>query len=481
MPPLLPGAFTHAPPPVPSLVPLPCLQLCFDPRLQWCFHPCLCLCLCSCLCPCLRPYLCCSQVHQHGYEPPLLSVDGHVAMGTPKDAAGGVQLPHAMRHALLLELKAGEANHRQVLLCVTSGSDDDDDDDGDAKESRVVLKTCATDSLGDAYAEQLTGRFARRLGVASPLVRACRRPEALLSRLLSMQADGRIVSLPSEAVRPELWCPARRSMPFVYVMEAMRGKTLLELSAAERRRLPREVVLPAVGLIAALDALVNNWDRWPLPTLWQKSQDYLRMSDEVLASKCAPMRALGSGSAVASLEAAAAVDGLLRHCGCNLGNVLLHPRSGAVASIDTCAIGGAPADYPTRVGAFVDEVMAALRTDALSPGTRVLLALLCASMGLDAAGGSGESEEAARLLHIGMLRGFTRAAELSEAELDDLEAAALAGTEVSDGGTPLAGPSDLPETVTNHLREASLLVRRNVEVCRERREQMQQVLQNLTG
>ena len=48
----------------------------------------------------------------------------------------------------------------------------------------------------------------------------------------------------------------------------------------------------AVGRLAAFDAIINNWDRWPLPTLWQKSREYLHMSDDELTTVCAPLRGM---------------------------------------------------------------------------------------------------------------------------------------------------------------------------------------------
>ena len=191
--------------------------------------------------------------------------------------AGLVEALRSVRVAVLLELKAGEANHRQVL-CVSI-------EDG----RRLVLKTCATDGKGEAAAERLTGQLARRLGVEVPLVHTCCELTPLLARLQALQAQGYVVALPAEHLRAELWSPSHRRAPFVYCMDAARGKTLLELRPAERARLQPRRVLPAVGRLAALDALVNNWDRWPLPTLWQKHRDYLRMSAPELAAACEPL------------------------------------------------------------------------------------------------------------------------------------------------------------------------------------------------
>ena len=110
-----------------------------------------------------------------------------------------------------------------------------------------------------------------------------------------------------------------------------------------------------MGTLAALDALINNWDRWPLPTLWQKSRTHLEMSVAELRAACMPLRRAGEVDSKASAEtasdaggevggkasseapagesaavaAAVACDALLRSCGCNLGNVLVHPSTQA--------------------------------------------------------------------------------------------------------------------------------------------------------
>ena len=362
--------------------------------------------------------------------------------------------PAAVRMAVLLELKAGEANHRQVLLLT---AEDD---------AHIVLKSCATDSFADAHAEHLTGLLAQRVGVSSPLVRASRQVTPIVERLRALRTDGRIVALPSEELQTGLWGAQQLSTPFIYAMSAAKGKTLLELRPTERRQLQPAAVLPAVGRLAALDALINNWDRWPLPTLWQKNRDYLGMSDLELREVCSPMRHVDSTVNIGALEA----DMLLRACGCNLGNVLFHALTSAVASIDTCIIPGAPTDYDTRVGALVDEVIEAHEAKRASRGLRVFQAVMAAALQIDDPGYQISASEQSELLQRGFLEGLVRAAELSNDELAALEVKTLEGTDLVVGAAKkpaLLSPA-VRDSVTKHVGEAKQLVERTIAVVQER-------------
>ena len=60
-----------------------------------------------------------------------------------------------------------------------------------------------------------------------------------------------MTALASERAESRLWAPPQRNAPFIFVMGAAKGKTLLELHPDERRRLVPSAVLPAVGRLAA--------------------------------------------------------------------------------------------------------------------------------------------------------------------------------------------------------------------------------------
>ena len=401
----------------------------------------------------------CFQVHSQSHALPGSGTAAAAAAAPPGEATMGALLG-ATRLAVLLFLKAGEANQRQVL-CVTG-----------IEEESLVLKTCATDTLGEAHAEHMTGKLAQRLGIETPLVRVSRRVRPLQAALTALEAQGRIVALPSQALQLPLWSPPALATPFVYVMRAAKGKTLLELRPEERQRLRPHSVLPALGRQAALDALINNWDRWPLPTLWQKSREWLAKGDADLAAACRPLGQVGAMSTEGE-EAALRADDLLRGCGCNLGNVLFHVPSGAIASIDTCIIGGVPADYAERLGAMVDTVASAYDEGRADEATRVMLAVLAAALRLDERGvGQGECAAAERcaLLQRGFLEGIVAAAEqLGEvAVFNALEAETLANTLIESAEPPDAA-------VAKHVKEARQLVERNVAACRLRLTKLKQV------
>ena len=152
------------------------------------------------------------------------------------------------------------------------------------------------------------------------------------------------------------------------------------------------------GRIAALDVLINNWDRFPLP-IWQKNARYFAMSPEELSHAFRALRPLdgaaeasgpgvgsagragGAGAAsaggltVGGTEGgevdAVAIDELLLECGANLGNVLLHAPSAAVESIDTCVIPQAAAGYAAKVGNLVDEIASAFESSKPSRSFQV--------------------------------------------------------------------------------------------------------------
>lgn len=395
---------------------------------------------------------------------------GGAVPGAP-DAADVHRLLGAARLAVLLYLKAGEANQRQVL-CVTS-----------LDEEQIVLKTCATDSMGEAYTEHMTGLIAQRLGLATPVVRITRRVGPLLEVLTSLNSVGQVVALPSQSLQPSLWAPPQLASPYVYAMWAAKGKTLLELRPEERCRLSPHLLLPAFGRQAAFDALINNWDRWPLPTLWQKSREWLRLPEEELQAKCRPLRLVGSASVFEAERALLAADELLRGCGCNLGNVLIHPLMHIVTSIDTCIICGAPVDYADKLAAMVDEVVGALDDGRADVPMRGMLAVLAAALWLDGPageeanmhlGGCGAAEQRA-LLQRGFVEGLVAAAEMAEADVfEALEARTLADAELRGGDVPLPAPD---EVIAKHLSDARRLVERNVAVCRARYSRLRQVLE----
>ena len=102
--------------------------------------------------------------------------------------------------------------------------------------------------------------------------------------------------------------------------------------------------MPQAGRIAALDVLINNWDRWPLP-IWQKNTRFFAMSPAELshafralqphdetAEGRVPERAGGAGAegADGSVVDPVAIEEVLLECGANLGNVLLHAPSAAI-------------------------------------------------------------------------------------------------------------------------------------------------------
>ena len=395
---------------------------------------------------------------------------GGAVPGAP-DAADVHRLLGAARLAVLLYLKAGEANQRQVL-CVTS-----------LDEEQIVLKTCATDSMGEAYTEHMTGLIAQRLGLATPVVRITRRVGPLLEVLTSLNSVGQVVALPSQSLQPSLWAPPQLASPYVYAMWAAKGKTLLELRPEERCRLSPHLLLPAFGRQAAFDALINNWDRWPLPTLWQKSREWLRLPEEELQAKCRPLRLVGSASVFEAERALLAADELLRGCGCNLGNVLIHPLMHIVTSIDTCIICGAPVDYADKLAAMVDEVVGALDDGRADVPMRGMLAVLAAALWLDGPAGEeanmhlgvcGAAEQRA-LLQRGFVEGLVAAAEMAEADVfEALEARTLADAELRGGDVPLPAPD---EVIAKHLSDARRLVERNVAVCRARYSRLRQVLE----
>jgi len=229
-------------------------------------------------------------------------------------------------------------------------------------------------------------------------------------------------------------------------------------------------------------------------------------------------------------RAAIEAEALLRKCGCNLGNVLFHPWTSSVFSIDTCIITGAPADYPQRLAALIDEVMAASEQSRPSRATRVVLAVVEAALGLggertsgsDAVGGeaadtaqprtSGGKLESFTPHWAGLQRGFLEvialAADMGEADLDALKAETLARTLLTDDANSatdagiVAGaqascakaddgssaPPVLAAAMSNtarnqvakHLQEARQLVEKSVAVCRERLPRLRQLqlLQN---
>ena len=390
---------------------------------------------------------------------------------TAPDAADVHRLLGAARLAVLLHLKAGEANQRQVL-CVTS-----------LEEEQIVLKTCATDSMGEAYTEHMTGLIAQRLGLATPVVRMTRRVGPLLEVLTSLNSVGQVVALPSQSLQPSLWAPPQLASPYVYAMWAAKGKTLLELRPEERCRLSPHLLLPAFGRQAAFDALINNWDRWPLPTLWQKSREWLRLPEAELQAKCRPLRLVGSASVLEAERALLAADELLRGCGCNLGNVLIHPLMHIVTSIDTCIIGGAPVDYADKLAVMVDEVVGALDDGRADVPMRGMLAVLAAALCLDGPAGEeanlhlgdcGAAEQRA-LLQRGFVEGLVAAAEMAEADaFKALEARTLTDAELRGGDVPLPAPD---EAIAKHLSDARRLVERNVAVCRARYSRLRQVLE----
>jgi hypothetical protein len=435
----------------------------------------------------------CFQVHSHG-TPPLPSAaaadERDTQMLALRSALAAV--PERVRTAVLLELKAGEANQRQVLLVAT------DDDE------QLVLKTCATDSYADAHVEHLSCRIAQRLGVPMPVVHVSRQARPVLERLQGLTSSGRLIALPNETVQHSLWAPTQLATPFLYLMGGARGKTLLELRPAERRKLCPQSVLPAVGRLAAFDALINNWDRWPLPTLWQKDRTYLRMSDKELRAACSSLGRVGGGAADGAdgEQAAIAADELLRGCGCNLGNVLFEPATSAVTSIDTCIVRGTP-EYAQTLLAVCDEVADAYEARKPSDALRVMHALVAAALQLDerdigggadgggaagsgAAGdaGGGGADAAARraeesaLLEGGFLEGLVHAAEqLGEAELRTLEEHSLARAELAlDAAAADALPVEARDSVTAALSEARVFVGRNVAACCGRLPRLRSVL-----
>ena len=387
------------------------------------------------------------------------------------------------RQLILIELKSGEANHRQVLLLTT------EDDD------QMVLKTCATDSWGDVYLEHLTGTIARRLGVSVPLVHATRHANALSMCIERLQGSGFLVSHPSESLQPSLWAAPHLSTPFTYIMAAAKGKTLLELKAHERRRLVPQLVLPAIGRLIALDALVNNWDRWPVHTLWQKNREYVGKSEDELRRAFRPLRGSedfeeceGEEEEEAELQEPMLPEDLLRSCGCNLGNVLFHPQSSAVVSIDTCVITGAPNDYPNKLLALIEEVVRAQEANAECDGLRVTRAVLTAALRLDDAtrpGGSCSLLEQSALLQLGFLEGIEKAAQrLGPKELGGLIKRTRAHAELrgEEEASPLPLlPMSAADGLTRQLEEARKLVERTVAACATRQERVRACLLESSG
>eukprot|EP00966_Prymnesium_polylepis_P213207 4938338-Prymnesium_polylepis.1 len=82
-----------------------------------------------------------------------------------------------------------------------------------------------------------------------------------------------------------------------------------------------DAVHAQAGRLAALDVLINNWDRWPLP-IWQKNARFFAMDAEELVRAFLPLRPAGTvpiEQGGGSQDSNPATD-ILLECGANLGN-----------------------------------------------------------------------------------------------------------------------------------------------------------------
>lgn len=366
-----------------------------------------------------------------------------------------------VRSAVLLDLKPREANRRQ-LLCLTTHD-----------ERAFVLKTCATDTLAQAHAERLTCTLAKRLRVECPMVhvvagRAQLAPIVERVRGWHEGGAGVVVEPTSDgSLQLGLFAARQLAAPFAYLMGGARGKTLLEHSSAELRLLTAsgiDGVLREAGKLAALDVLINNWDRWPLPH-WQKNAAFFDMDEATLAKTLAPVRAAADAPVAAGSSDESAATQVLLSCGANLGNVLLHAPSAAVASIDTCVITPAAADYAERVAELLDDVLAAYAASGPSKTFKVTRAVLVAAL-------HAPDDTPPQQLHAGFLRGCLDAATaLSDAAVAELERSTV---EAAEGGAE--GGGGVPAPAAQAVRDACALVSTVAAVCRARQAHLEELV-----
>ena len=375
--------------------------------------------------------------------------------GVDGDGGGGGAWPwDEVRSAVLLDLKPREANRRQ-LLCLTTHD-----------ERAFVLKTCATDTLAQAHAERLTCGLARRLRVECPMVHVLAGQEQLapiVERVRGWHEGGAGVVVEPTAdasLQIGLFAPKQLAAPFAYLMSGARGKTLLEHSSAELRMLTAsgvDGVLREAGKLAALDVLINNWDRWPLPH-WQKNAAFFEMDEAKLVTALAPVRAAADAPVAAGSSDESPATQVLLSCGANLGNVLLHAPSAEVASIDTCVITPAAADYADRVAALIDDVIGAFAASKPSRTFKVTRAVLVAAL-------HAPDDTPPHELHAGFLRGCLDAATA----LSDEAVAELERSIVEDGG-------GVPAPAVQAVRDACALVSTVAAVCRARQARLEELV-----
>ena len=208
-----------------------------------------------------------------------------------------------------------------------------------------------------------------------------------------------------------------------------------------------------------------------------KSEDELRRAFRPLRGSEDFEECEGEEEEEAELQEPMLPEDLLRLCGCNLGNVLFHPQSSAVVSIDTCVITGAPNDYPNKLLALIEEVVRAQEANAECDGLRVTRAVLTAALRLDDAtrpGGSCSLLEQSALLQLGFLEGIEKAAQrLGPKELGGLIKRTRAHAELrgEEEASPLL-PMSAADGLTRQLEEARKLVERTVAACATRQERV---------